>query len=456
MGKNILVSALGCGTNQTDAGLVQAAYEQAGYVVVHDPREADVVVVETCAMSPEREEASLREIERCRTLAPRADIVVGGCLPAISPSRLIGARAVNLVSPSRLVEGLRNRFSQLPGVPWLVEQRDQGRVLIRISTGCRDQCLFCSIWRAAGRTVSRPSADIVRDLEMAYARGWRRVRLVSEDCGAWGTDCGDRLGSLLAVLGKRGRDLSGLQISLGTLHPRWLPQISDDFVTAIQGGVLEPSLQIPIQSGSDRLLRLMGRRYRLRDIVHDLRRLREKISGLRLYTDVIVGFPTEEAYDVASTIAVLTLIGFTEVSVFAFSPQETAAASRLKNRLLLSIVESRVDFVVRQILQQDFEASGILSWEGYQEILLRGGRARPVVFQNRWLKNVLTPHPAGEGEREMCAMLKKLLDLIKGHLPWGAATRDPDVSRFAGEVGISEGRDSVLAERLGTSQVRDP
>lgn len=451
--RKVFVVNQGCGTSQADAALHARSLRDA--VLVDTLADADIIIIQTCGLSPERERAYLDLRARCQEEAPAAEIIVGGCLPFISPDVVRAQKGeVRIVQPSRLFEHLRLAEDALPEVvPWMSVENDTG--FIRISTGCRDRCTYCSIWRATGRTTSRPVTDILRDLQAARDQGLERVRLVSEDCGAWGQDRNEDLGVLLREIRAAGIDL---KITIGTLHPHWLPLLGAALADAMRAGVIEPMLQVPIQSGSNRILRLMGRCYRAREAFDQLRSLKKSVPDLRLHTDVIVGFPTEAEEDLAATLAFLLGVEFTEVSVFGFHPQPNSAASRLRGRLTDSERTSRVRFLVQALLAHDFLRSEKRSWTQYARDIASGVHPRPVAFQGNWL-DVLSPTPPQEEvmrNQGLHALAGALLSVMDGKEP-NEATGNPDaVRRFATEWHGQPNDPSALASALTIDHVQDP
>ena len=383
--KKVFVIALGCGTNQADASF--HASSMVDTVRVEKLEEADEVIIQTCGLSPEREAAYHEAVERCGRLAPKAKITLGGCLPFTSPKAVRAeVGQARIVKPAGLLEHLRESPGTRPeGVPWMSEENGVG--FLRISTGCLDSCSYCSIWRATGKTKSRPPQLVVRDLRAARDKGLTRVRLVSEDCGAWGQEQGQDLGQLLSEIHNA---RLGLKISLGTFHPRWLPSLTPCLLEAMQDGTIESMLQVPIQSGSDRILKKMRRNYQARDAFENLRRLRASIPNLELYTDVVAGFSGETDADLCATLAFLLTVGFTEVSVFGFYPQGNSAATHFTDQLGERQVTSNVRFLVRELLVHDFIRSQKWSWPEYVDSLKAGTRPHPVVFQGNWLERIFS------------------------------------------------------------------
>ncbi|MBI4181804.1 MAG: radical SAM protein [Candidatus Aenigmarchaeota archaeon] len=363
--KRAYVLSLGCATNRVDAETTRNHLRQAGYVMANSPETADMVVVNTCAFTRERLAASRAALAECRRRAPLARVIAGGCVPAIAPGTLAEAGPFEILQPKDLGEGLarlappRGIMSPLPAS---VVDAEGGRVHVRISTGCRDRCTYCSIWRAAGRTASLPVDHIIADARMWLSKGEKLICLVSEDVGAWGQDRGQNLSDLLRALGEA---RLGVPLRLGNIHPRWLSQITDALAEAIHADVIEPVLHLPLQSGSSRILARMGRRYSASEYASWLLRLRQRVPDLRLVTDVIAGFPGEEPADLAATLALLRAVRADEVCVFPFAVQELTAAAALPGQLSEADRTGRAMFLVSRLLDDDYQRSGAGTWADY-------------------------------------------------------------------------------------------
>ncbi len=370
----LFVKTFGCEPNQADAALLVANYISRGYVLVQTAEQAELILLQSCGLSKERETALLSELEACKLASPNAEIVIGGCLPAMSPNLLNWHdHGLKLISPSKLA---RNKRKARDNEQWFFIDRS-GTAHIRISTGCMDRCSYCSIWKAAGRTISRNVSEIIDDLERARLLGAKTAYLISEDCGAWGRDRGETLNRLFSALKTKGD--TGLKVTLGTLHPRWLPETQLDLEKAMNQGVLVPHLMIPIQSGSQRMLGAMSRGYSAKEITRRLLAMKERVANLRLGTDVLIGYDSETDEDISATLAMLTTVEFDTVSIYAYHSASTTPPPELA---------SRVGFLARELLLADYIKSGETSWKAYIERLALTPE-KPVMYQSKWIGKTL-------------------------------------------------------------------
>ncbi len=328
---------LGCKANQYDTEKLRALLEGLGWVPVSEPGEADLVLVNTCAVTSVAEKKSRQALSRARKLAPRAKVAALGCwarrlenlgkpLPEICDLALgEGAREEGF---RRLLQALGEEDPG--GFPYLKNYRQRHRAFLKVQDGCDFHCTYCVIPSLRGPSRSRPLSEVLEEAASLVRAGTRELVLTGVCLGDW-REKDQGLEKLVQGL----LQLEGtFRLRLSSVEPeRVTPSLLEVLGCAGRGRVC-PHLHLPLQSGSDRVLKRMGRRYRAGDFRSILERAR-KVFGpsFSFTTDVIAGFPGEREEDFQATLDLLEELEPTRVHVFPFSPREGTPAARLPDPL---------------------------------------------------------------------------------------------------------------------------
>jgi threonylcarbamoyladenosine tRNA methylthiotransferase MtaB len=324
---------LGCKVNQYETQYLKEALEVNGYVEAAAGQPADLCVVNTCTVTHEGDAKSRQAVRRLHQEQPAAAIVVTGCYAARDPDAVARLPGVVKVIPNkdRWIDEL---------APFGVTLRPSGisrfdghqRAFVKVQDGCLLNCSFCIIPKVRPVVRSRPPEEIEAEVAALVAGGYPEVVLTGIHLGHYGIDlCKGRppqqwvrLWHLLQRLARLGGDF---RIRLSSLEAA---EARDDLVRVL--GALPrvcPHLHLCLQSGSDRVLARMKRRYRSAGFLERVRRIRAALDQPALTTDVIVGFPGETDADFEATCQVVRAAGFCRMHVFSYSPRRGTAAAEL-------------------------------------------------------------------------------------------------------------------------------
>ncbi|MBI1845530.1 MAG: tRNA (N(6)-L-threonylcarbamoyladenosine(37)-C(2))-methylthiotransferase MtaB, partial [Candidatus Rokubacteria bacterium] len=332
----VAFATLGCRLNQVDTQEMQARLEAEGFSSTRPGETADVVVVNSCTVTARAEASDRQAIARARREHPGARIVVTGCWAQTDPERVARQPGVDLVvgnADKAALPALVARTLAAPRMTARVAVSDIGalrdlapaalarapgrsRAFVKVQEGCQHRCAFCIVPMARGASRSRDPGAVREQVEHLVAAGHPEIVLTGVDLGHYGADLTPRtsLAALLATL----IGTPGLRwIRLSSVLPAYFTPALVEVVTG--SAVIAPHLHVPLQSGSDRILRAMRRPYnvaRYRDLVE---RLAAAIPGLGLGADVIVGFPGEDETDFAETRRLVETLPFSYLHVFAYS-----------------------------------------------------------------------------------------------------------------------------------------
>ena len=339
----VYLRTLGCRANHYDTEAVRAMVEADGHDVVGCASDADVAVFNSCAVTAEAEAELRKLVRRAARERPRLRTVVMGCAAALDDERPAATRIASLPSVERVVSGadlpaLARALDLAPhGATAVATAQSATRALLRIQDGCDEHCTFCATTRARGANRSRPIGDLVREAA-ALAQRHPEIVITGIHIGTYGTDNGSSLGALMQALV---REVPVVRFRLSSIEAS---EIDGALVELLVGAPhrLAPHVHAPLQSGSDAVLKRMGRHwYTSGSYASAVERLAAKMPVLGLGADVITGFPGETEQDHAASVALIERLPFTYLHVFPFSLRPGTAAERLAGHVQSSIANRR-------------------------------------------------------------------------------------------------------------------
>ncbi|MCB0943113.1 MAG: tRNA (N6-isopentenyl adenosine(37)-C2)-methylthiotransferase MiaB [Mycobacterium sp.] len=365
-GRTYQVRTYGCQMNVHDSERLAGLLEEAGYRRAADGADADVVVFNTCAV---RENADNKLYGNLSHLAPRKQaepdmqIAVGGCLAQKDREHLLRkAPWVDVVFgthnigslPALLDRARHNRAAQVEIAEALREfpsnlptaRESAYAAWVSISVGCNNTCTFCIVPALRGKEVDRRPADILAEVESLVAQGVLEVTLLGQNVNAYGVSFADPdtprdRGAFAALLRACGR-IDGLErLRFTSPHPA---EFTDDVIEAMaETPTVCPALHMPLQSGSDRILKAMRRSYRAEKYLGIIDRVRAAMPHAAITTDIIVGFPGETEEDFAATLDVVRAARFSAAFTFQYSKRPGTPAAELDGQLPKVVVQDRYE-----------------------------------------------------------------------------------------------------------------
>jgi len=363
--KRYLLETWGCQMNMHDAERLAGMLHELGYERARNESEVDLFLLNTCAVRDKAVQkvlSRLGELRGLKKLKPRLVVAVAGCVAQQEQERLLtGSALVDVVVGPRalhslprlldeVVEGRRrvidvsqedDRFDE----PVTTAARDSVvRGYVTIMEGCDKNCSFCIVPYTRGREVYRPAAQVVEEARALVAGGALEVELLGQTVNAWkhdGRDFADLLGEVARVPGLK-------RLRFTTSHPRHL---DDRVIEAMAGSqTVCPQLHLPVQSGSDRILKRMYRGHTRAFYVDRVEKLRARLPGIGLSTDIIVGFPGESDEDFRASMSLLDELRFDQVYSFTYSPRPHTRALAFADGVPESVMKERlVELQSRQV-----------------------------------------------------------------------------------------------------------
>jgi len=342
----VFLQTLGCRLNEAELEGWSRDCRARGFTVADRAEQADLVIVNTCAVTGESVRKSRQLIRRAQRGNPQAKLVVSGCYASLAPQDAAAELGVDLVVPNtdkdRLISIAAERLD-LPVMPETATEpgenallaRGRHRAFIKVQDGCRYRCAFCIVTKARGEERSRAIDDIVAEVRRLHAEGVQEVVLAGVHLGGYGSDNGSDLSTLIRAV------LTGTaipRVRLGSLEPWELPA---GFWSLFDEPRLMPHLHLPIQSGADSVLRRMSRRCRTAEYRALVQQARQAVDGFNLTTDIIVGFPGETEDEWRQTLAFAEEMDFGRIHIFAYSPRAGTKAAGMPHPLPREIKRAR-------------------------------------------------------------------------------------------------------------------
>ncbi|WP_446664280.1 tRNA (N6-isopentenyl adenosine(37)-C2)-methylthiotransferase MiaB [Flexivirga sp. B27] len=396
--KTYEVRTHGCQMNVHDSERIAGLLETAGYVdraavaFGERPEHPDVVVFNTCAV---RENAAgklygqLGQLRPAKDANPGMQIAVGGCLAqkdqgdivqrapwvdVVFGTHNVGSLPVLLERARHNAEAQVEIKESLETFPSTLPTRRDSAYSgwVSISVGCNNTCTFCIVPSLRGKEKDRRPGDVLAEIRALVEQGVVEITLLGQNVNTYGVEFGDRLafGKLLRACG----DIEGLErVRFTSPHPA---AFTDDVIDAMaETPNVMPSLHMPLQSGSDRVLKAMRRSYRSAKFLGILDRVREKMPDAAITTDIIVGFPGETEEDFAETLRVVRESRFSSAFTFQYSIRPGTPAADLPDQLPKAVVQERFDRLIE--LQEEVSWAGNRELEGREvEVLVSPGEGR--------------------------------------------------------------------------------
>lgn len=356
--KKVSFITLGCKVNQYDSDAMRTLFIHRGYKPVEHSEVADVYIINTCSVTSIGDRKSRQVIRKIRRNNPDAVIAATGCYAQVAPEELEKMGDVDVIVGHQdrnkivdYIEEAEKSEKTVNAVKDIMSIREyenltvdpegevKARAFVKVQEGCDNYCTFCIIPYARGRLKSRKQEDAVDEIKKLVEKGYREVVLTGIHLGNYGKDL--RNGTSLSTLVSELLKIPNLlRIRLGSIES---VELSDELINIIKNEKrVCHHLHLPLQSGSDAVLKSMNRHYRLKQYKDLIAMLREKIPNLALTTDLIVGFPGETEENFKETLNTLHELKFSAIHVFPFSKRTGTPAAMYPNQITNEEKKKRV------------------------------------------------------------------------------------------------------------------
>ena len=355
------ILTLGCKVNSYESSAIREILLEKGYVESNDNEISDVCIINTCSVTHVSDAKSRQMIRKMIKLNPNCIIVVVGCYSQMFSDIVKNIEGVNIVIGTKyrnqiyeLIEKFKKERKQIVKVDSydvnqkfenlnVTPQMEQTRAYLKIQDGCNNFCTYCIIPYARGPQRSRDKEDIFNEVSSLLKKGYKEIVLTGIHTGSYGFENKVyRLSDLIEDLIIRFKDLYRIRISSIEVI-----EIDDKLIDLIaNSNVVVDHLHIPLQAGSDEILKLMNRHYNIEDFKNIINKIRNKIPNISITTDVIVGFPNETDELFKKTVENIKEINFAQLHVFPYSPRKNTIAANMKGQIDPSIKKERVQILL--------------------------------------------------------------------------------------------------------------
>jgi MiaB/RimO family radical SAM methylthiotransferase len=340
--KTFFLKTFGCTLNQSDGELIAALAKQKGFKRIQSESGAGAVIVNSCGVKPATEEKIVAYIQKLARANPKRKLIVCGCLPAINFRRVRAAAPNAFVfgaaSPEKVVKALnqaRPAIDLAGSEASAIKCREKTKIMhgliarIPIAYGCKGACAFCGTRAARGALASVPLRQVIKEVSQASKNRALEIRLTAQDAGCWGQDLNPKQ-SLVGLLKAINALPGGFLCRVGMMNPEHARALMPALAKEIGGPRMFRFIHLPLQSGSDAVLKAMNRPYKVKEFKALVKQFRRALPDVMIATDVIVGFPTETDRDFKATLKVMKEVQFDLVNVSKYGARPTAPASKLK------------------------------------------------------------------------------------------------------------------------------
>lgn len=373
------LKTLGCRLNEAELETWAQAFQKAGHQITRDLNDAHIVIINSCAVTSDAARKSRQLIRRIHRDNPSAKLVVSGCYATLNEDEAAHLMGVDLVISNRdknqLVEQTLSSLnldtmpamSTEPGEISLFS-RGRQRAFVKVQDGCRYRCTFCIVTVARGEEVSRLIQTIIDEINELHQQGINEVILTGVHLGGYGDDINSNLTDLIRTI----LDKTSIpRLRLGSLEPWELPV---GFFDLFQNTRLMPHLHLPLQSGSDAVLRRMARRCKTEEFASIVKQARKQIENFNITTDIIVGFPGETEQEWQESFEFIKTIGFGHIHIFTYSSREGTKAATLPNQVTNEIKKQRskelhelAETMKQQFITENIDKKFAVLWEGQKK-----------------------------------------------------------------------------------------
>jgi MiaB-like tRNA modifying enzyme len=395
---NVYFEVYGCSSSIAEAEIMQGLLSRAGYRIVSDSMDSDLNIIVTCIVKTPTEHRMMHRISKLTEEGK--PLIVAGCMPMVERSiveelnpraSLIGPSSISrIVDAVRItLDGGRAVFLEREGYNICMPRVRRNPIvgIVEIAQGCLSACSFCQVRLARGRLVSYPPDMIIEEVRGALADKCREIWITSQDNACYGFDIGLKLTDLL----KRILSIEGdFYVRVGMMNPAYVKPMVDDLIECLNNEKCFKFIHLPVQSGSNRILKLMRRMYTVEDYLEIVDRLRGGVDKLSIATDIIVGFPSETDEDFQLTINLIKEVECDSVNISKFGARPLTEAAKMKP--LPSNIVSERSRIASEIAREVALSRNRRVWLGWSgEVLIDEEGLKPgsYIGRNIWYKPIV-------------------------------------------------------------------
>ena len=348
---NIFIKTYGCTLNQSDSELMAGLLKQAQFNIVDNIEDAFIIIINTCTVKSPSDNKFFNYLKEIKEKYPYKKIIITGCIPQTAPEKikkypLVGTSQItdivsvveeilheNIISSLAVENNPRLNLPKIRKNP-IVE-------IVPICAGCLGNCSYCIVKKARGRLVSYPKEEIIKQIKTALDENVKEIWLTAQDTGCYGKDINTNLIELLKEIILIKGDF---KIRLGMLNPNHALEFIDELIEIYKNPKMFKFIHLPLQSGSDKILKLMKRKYTAEDFENIIKKFKQNIPDITIATDIIVGFPEENEHDFNSSVFLIRKITPDILNISKFWLRPGTEAEKLE-QVKGDIIKKRSNFI---------------------------------------------------------------------------------------------------------------
>lgn len=358
-GKKYFIKTYGCQMNVHDSEEIKKILENLGYTEIEDYEQADLIILNTCAIRENAHDKVFGFLGRCKHLKKtNKDLILGLCGCMAQEENVVKEirekhKYIDIVFGTHNMNELPDMLMNFYGKQSINVYSKEGDVIefgnlykrdskitawVNIMYGCDKFCTYCIVPYTRGKQRSRKSEDILKEVKELKEQGYKEITLLGQNVNAYGKDLDGEIE--FSKLLEKVSDIGIERIRFVTSHP-W--DFTDKMIDVIASREnIMPYIHLPLQSGSNKILKLMGRRYTKEEYLELFNKIRNKIKNASITTDIIVAFPGETEEDFNDTLDVVNTCKYDGAFTFIYSPRENTPAAKMKNDLTEAEKEDRL------------------------------------------------------------------------------------------------------------------
>ncbi|MEK3935004.1 tRNA (N6-isopentenyl adenosine(37)-C2)-methylthiotransferase MiaB [Sporosarcina sp. FSL W7-1349] len=408
VGRKFYIRTYGCQMNEHDTEVMAGIFQNLGYEATDDVEEANVILLNTCAIRENAENKVFGELGHLKPLKQRnPDVLIGVC-GCMSQEESVVNKILKTYQQVDMIFGTHNihRLPHILNEAYLSKEMvvevwsKEGDIIenlpkvrhgnikawVNIMYGCDKFCTYCIVPYTRGKERSRRPQDIIQEVRQLAAEGYKEIMLLGQNVNAYGKDFEDidyRLGDLMDEL----RKIDIPRIRFTTSHPR---DFDDHLIEVLaKGGNLLDHIHLPVQSGSSEVLKIMARKYNREQFLELVRKIKVAIPNVTLTTDIIVGFPNETDEQFEETLSLYKEVGFEMAYTYIYSPREGTPAAKMVDNIPMEVKRERLQRLNK--LVNDMSAESMKPYKGKTvKVLVEGeSKKNPDVLAGYTEKNKL-------------------------------------------------------------------
>lgn len=421
---NIYIETYGCSANQNNGEIMAGMLSRNGFIIVNNEKIADICILNSCIVKGPTLQKMLSRIKQMS----RKKLIVAGCMPDILSKQilkiapkasLVGSHHVNEIV--KVVKSLIERkqsilISRQPEIHLCKPKNYKNRAIgiTQISEGCLGDCSYCIVKLVKGPLNSYPQDEIIKNIQNDLDSGCKETWLTSQDCASYGLDMPQKkiflpelLSKILALKGK-------FMVRLGMSNPNHILPIAKDLIELYKNPKMFKFLHIPLQSGSDNVLKAMNRRYNINDFIKIVKNFRSEIPEITISTDIIVGYPGETEGDFQETLDIIEETKPDVMNIARYWPMQNTKAFQmpllsqkvimertkklmaLHNKIALEKNKSFIGQELKVLVDENKEGLLVARDSAYRFVILKGDKSLLGKTVNAKIVNADSHHLIGE------------------------------------------------------------